>query len=131
MELPNSLTTHQVAEHYGITPARVVQLIRAGYISAFKDGWRYMVPTATLPEAPTWPVSQGRPKGSRNKGRKKIALNPDGPRGIEGKLLCASCLDAGQLVTAVRQSWNENVAGNNYCEPHAKEKDSLAMPCPP
>jgi excisionase family DNA binding protein len=126
VNIANILTTSQVAQRLNLTQARVLQLIRAGYIPALKIGRNYLIPSEALealPAVPTWPTGLGRPKGSKNK--KKTGLNLNGPRGVEGELLCVICMSRGKMAPAIRQSKNNNVAGLNMCLVHAEEYDNL------
>lgn len=64
MNNTNLLTTAEAAQRLGLTRARVIQLIHAGYIPAQKFSSVFMVPEDTLPAEPTWPTKPG-PKGKR------------------------------------------------------------------
>lgn len=122
MALSKLLTTAQVARKYGLSQKRILQIIRAGHIRAWKSDGKFVIPEEYLPETPSWPTKPG-PKAKTRKGLTK--LNQNGPRGIKGELLCESCMVSNQMVPATTRCQNPDYAGYNLCEQCAKEHDDL------
>jgi hypothetical protein len=116
MILSKLCTTAQVAKKYGLSQKRILQLIQAGYIKAWKSDGRFVIPEEDLPATPTWSTKPG-PKGKARKTSTK--LNQKGPRGVTGELLCEACLAANHLIPAITRSQNPDYAGYNLCGPCA------------